>query len=307
MRPSLEARAPAPPHWKRLNVKPVVRPPGSPPPDRDPYGVGTRRHEPVGQRLGQRAEHDAGQEMADQVAGGHRGRLQAVEDRAGRRRHVHRAESPVVVGNVGVDGRLHREGRVGMGVVEDHVDAPDALRRRTGEVDEDVLVVDGHLRLDQDRSAVETVAPRLVPVNPVGYLADGAPHRLLGPADDLVGERIDGVEVELVHEAEQGPGAHVVAGSLGVEIAHGLVGGAHVGPDDGDQVLVDGAAVVQLHDRDPETLLVDLAGLGGEDPSPDVGGVAGVGEVGHLSALLEDRRHHRYVVLSGRRSSTDRW
>ena len=44
---------------------------------------------------------------------------------------------------------------------------------------------------------------------------------------------------------------------------------------------------VQLHDRDAQTLLVHLTGLGGEDPSPDVGCVTGVSEVRHLDTFLK--------------------
>ena len=208
---------------------------------------------------------------------------------------MHRTEGPVVVGNVGADGGLHGERGVGVGVVEDHVDAAGALRRGTGEVDENVLVFDGYGRSDQD-GFLETVAPGFMPMNPVGDLADGLPHRLLGAGDYLIRKRIYGVEVELIHEAQQRPGPHIVAGGLGVKVAYGFVGRPHVGPDDRDQVLVDFALVVELHNRDSQPFLVHLPGLGGEDSSPDVGGVTGVGEIGHLAAVFEDRRHYRYVV-----------
>ena len=90
--------------------------------------------------------------------------------------------------------------------------------------------------------------------------------------------------------------AGVVAGGLGVEVAHHLVGQPHVGADHFQQDGVGFARVEQLHDGDPKPLLVDLPGLGGQDAAADVRGVAGVGEERHKPPGPEDRRGDGDVV-----------
>ena len=55
-------------------------------------------------------------------------------------------------------------------------------------------------------------------------------------------------------------------------------------------------AGVELHDRDEQAFLVDLARLGGEHVAADVGGVARRGEERHAVVAAEDRRADRHVV-----------
>ncbi len=208
---------------------------------------------------------------------------------------MHGSEGSLVVGDFGADCRLHGEGGVGVGVVEDHVDPPPALGRGAGEVDVNVPVLDGHRHLDPDR-LLEPVAPGLVLVATVGDRLDRPAHRLLGAVHYLPSDRIDGVKIELVHELEERPGAHLVAGGLCVQVAHRLVGSAHVGPDQLDEVLVDLSGAEQFHDGQSQPLLINLSGLGGEDPAPYVGRVAGVGEIADDSPSPEHRGCNRDVV-----------
>ena len=153
------------------------------------------------------------------------------------------------------------------------------------------------VRVDRDLDRLlEAVAPDLVAVDAVGEGADRLAQGALGAGDDLVGQRIDALQPELVHHRQQRPPADVVAGGLGVEIADRLVREADVGADDLQQLVVRLAAVEELRHRDAQPLLVDLVRLAGEDLTADVRRVAEVAEVGDDAPLAEDRRQHREVV-----------
>ncbi len=95
--------------------------------------------------------------------------------------------------------------------------------------------------------------------------------------------------------------ADVVARHLRPQVADRLVRHAHVGADHPDERLVRLAAPHQVHDRDPDALLVDLVRAAAVDAAADVGRVAAGGEEGDHAAAVEDRRHDRHVVdLAGR-------
>src|SRR5439155_1895375 len=117
----------------------------------------------VRHRLGQRAENQARQEMPDQMPRTDRSGEGRVEDAPLWRRHVDRAEAAFVVRDLRGDGRLDGETGVGVGVIEDHVDAIPALRRTPGVVHQQLVTVDRYLRLDEDR-LLEAVTPELVVV-----------------------------------------------------------------------------------------------------------------------------------------------
>ena len=198
-------------------------------------------------------------------------------------------------GTSGRDRRFQREGGVALGVVQHHVDAAPALRRRSGEIDVDLVPSDRDSRHDHDR-LLEPVAPDLVPVDPIREGADRLAQGALGAGDDLVGQRIDTLQSELVHHRQQRPPADVVAGGLGVEIADRLVRETDVGADDLQQLLVRLAPVEELRHRDTQPLLVDLVRLAREDLTADVRRVTEIAEVADDPALAENRRDHREVV-----------
>ena len=133
-------------------------------------------------------------------------------------------------------------------------------------------------------------------IDAVGEGADGLAQGALGAGDDLVGQRIDTLQAELVHHRQQGSPADVVAGGLRVEIAHRLVRETDVGADDLQQLLVRLAAVEELRHRDAQPLLVDLVRLTREDLTADVRRVTEVAEVADDPAFTENRRDHREVV-----------
>ena len=132
-------------------------------------------------------------------------------------------------------------------------------------------------------------------------LADGLPHGALRAADDLVGQRLQPLEAELVHELQQPLAADGTAGDLGVKIAEDHLRQARVLADQRDERLVGTAGVVELQDGNLQAFLVDLARLRRQHVAADVGGVAGRRKEGDAPVAAEDRRADRHVVeVAGR-------
>ena len=266
-----------------------------PVPDADPDRIGAAGDHPLREHLSEGAEDHPGQEVADDVPRRHRRRFDAVEDRTLRRGHMHRQECAVVVRHVRADRGLDREARVGVGVVEDDVDPPPRLRRRSGKVDVDVLVADGHRGADADRLIV-AVGPRLGGPRAVREVADGVAHGAFRAVDDGVAEILDVGHVEFVEEGHQRFRADDIGGHLRVEVADGLARGAHVGPDHLQEKLIGLPRRHQLADGDAQPLLVHLTRLAGEQAAADVRGMAGGGEIRDRASASEDGGDHRHVV-----------
>src|SRR6185369_14751599 len=101
---------------------------------------------------------------------------------------------------------------------------------------------------------------------------------------------------ELVHHLDQAAAADLVAGRQRVEVAHNLDRFAHVGGDDVGQRAVYLAFAGEVHQRDVEAFLVDLAGVGAHAAAADVDDVAGRGEQRDHLAAPEGRRDEGEVV-----------
>ena len=74
-------------------------------------------------------------------------------------------------------------------------------------------------------------------------------------------------QLDLVQQFEEPPRPDLVAGGLGVEIANRLVGRSDVDSDDVEELAVGLAGHEELHDRDPQSLLVHLGRLAREHVS----------------------------------------
>ena len=118
---------------------------------------------------------------------------------------------------------------------------------------------------------------------------------------DLIGERLELREPELVHELRESPASDVAAHHLRVEVAQDQVGQARVGLDEADERLVRPSLLVELHDRDEQAFLVRIACLGGIDASADIHHVAGGREQRHAVQPAEHRCTDRDVVEMSRR------
>ena len=109
---------------------------------------------------------------------------------------------------------------------------------------------------------------------------------------DGVGEAVDLVEVIFVEEFQQFAPHDIVRRDHGLEIAEHLGRQAHGSCDDIEDILVGNAGLVQLHDREANAFLEDVAGLRMQRPSADIRQMRDRAGIGHDPALLEDRRDH---------------
>ena len=203
----------------------------------------------------------------------------------------------MVVGEIGVERAPDREGRIGVGVVEHHVDAVRARLRRAGEVDQDVarVGIDGERALENDLGAAGNVEPALAAIGAALELADRVPRGALGPRDYLVRQRVDVVEPVPVAEDAQPLRADPSARYLRREVAHHLVRRAHVVADNVVQQRVGLARLVELRAGDPEPLLVNVARARADAVAADIGVVDGRSEESDRAALAEHRGQHRDV------------
>ena len=132
-------------------------------------------------------------------------------------------------------------------------------------------------------------------IRPVRQFEDGRPHGGLTAALDLAREVGEIGQSVILHEDQQPVLHEIERHDLGVEIAHRLVGRAHVLADQRDQSLVGLPRRHHLHRRDLQPLLEDLARLGAADLATDVGHVCRRGTEGDQPAVSEDRLGQRHV------------
>ena len=104
--------------------------------------------------------------------------------------------------------------------------------------------------------------------------------------EDVLGEIVEMLELELVHHVDQPAAADLVAGDQRIDVADHLDRLAHVGGDQVDQPLVDLAAVDDLGDGDVDPLLVDLLGGADDAAAADIDHVQRVGEEADRLAAL---------------------
>ncbi len=239
--------------------------------------------------------------MPDEVPRRHRCGFETVEDAALRGQHLDRPERAGVVRDLWGQRRLHGERRVGPCVVQHHVDAVRRLRGRAGIVDCHPVTANRHQDAKGQVLLAEPIRAHLGRILPIGKGGKRSTQRLLRPRHDLGRHRVDAVEVELLHEPQKAARAHLVARHLGIDVAHRLVRGPNIGPDQSLQRPVGPAPAQQLEDREPQPLLEDLGRRGGQYPAADVGRMAAAGKPGHQPPVAKDRCGHGDVVDLSRR------
>ncbi len=146
-------------------------------PDRRPAAVGLH---PVRQHLGQGAEDQRRDGVADQVARGPAAVARGFRMEPAGAASVHGMAQPSLLGEAGSSRHFKRVQAVGDAVVRGHVDAVLHLRRGAGVVDVDAVVVDVHGGT-QDDVAVNAVQHHLGGVDAVRHGADRLAHVGFGP------------------------------------------------------------------------------------------------------------------------------
>ena len=168
------------------------------------------------------------------------------------------------------------------------------MRRRALEIDLDGVALDGELHRIAQRGA-ERIVPDLRGVDAVRQRGDRLAHRLLGAALQHGGERFEIVDAVFVHERGQPFGADRVRGHERMDVAQHLRGIAHVLGEQREQVLVRHARAEQLHRRDLDAFLEDLARLQRILGAADVADVADRADEADQPAVAEHRREHRDI------------
>ena len=153
---------------------------------------------------------------------------------------------------------------------------------------------DGELHRIAQRRA-EWIVPDLGGVDAVGDRGDRLAHRLLGTALQHGGERFEIVDAVLAHERGQALGADRVRGDEGMHVAQHLRGIAHVLGEQREQVLVRHARAEQLHRRDLDAFLENLACLERVLRAADVAHVTDRADEADELTIAEHRRQRRDV------------
>jgi hypothetical protein len=117
------------------------------------------------------------------VASAHRRGKFAVENAALRRIDFHRAETPLVIGEVRRDGTFQRVSGIGHAVGEGHIDAAIDLGGGPSEINAELGTVNGDGNGDGDRF-IEAVDENFMPVRAVWNLVDGLAHGVFGGGDN---------------------------------------------------------------------------------------------------------------------------
>src|SRR5665213_135971 len=227
--------------------------------------------------------------MADQVTGRYGRRLDTIQDRPHRSRYMNRAKRPFVVRHERTDGSFNRERGIRVRIVQYHVDATSTLRRRSCEVDENVLVFHGYGHANTNW-LFEAVAPRFVFIATIRDLANRGSQRFFGARDNLVRERVSRSEVELIHQLQQAACAHRIRRRLSVQIADSLLRCAYVRSNNLDKVSLRRTTIEELHDRNTQTLFEHFVCLGRKNAAADIRSMTRIGEITHDLLSLEDRR-----------------
>ena len=207
------------------------------------------------------------------------------------------ARLPVLLGSSGLRQDADREGRIGVGVVEHDVDAARGLRRRAGEIDQDLarIGIDGHGRFQRDDLSAGHIERAFATERAGLELGNRCAGRRLRARDDLVGQFLDVDETIALAHRDQPLACRLPARHLRGEIAEHGVGRPHVRLDHGVQHRARLASVVELQRRNPEAFFMHVAGAGADAVAADVGVMNGRADIGEDAVAVEDRRQHRDV------------
>ena len=278
-------------------LRPVVHTPH----DRGADAEEVTRREPIGDARGQRLPHQVGDKGHRLPVGGGGSGRDGVEDRAGCRQDLERAEAAVAGGAVGVCHGLQDCPRGGDGGAPGRVYRALRLLPRPSQVYDKLVVGDLHCRLHRDRGirypvVVDGIA-RLE--GPVRELLQLQPGQLL-PLRHYSGDRIeDKPDPKLVAELLDPPGGHPQSGGVSLHIPEGHHGCPHVCPDHLHHRPNNLPGLEELNRREDHPLLVYLGRVGGPAPKVHPAQLAPVAldrRESHEPFRYEDRHHQGDVV-----------
>ena len=239
----------------------------------------------VGDDLRQRPHNGVEDAVAHDTAGRTGGRQKRVEDGAlgnddGDRPHVALAVRDLLAADA-ADGAVGARFNHGDGAV----DGRRNLRRSAGEIDDDLAALDAEGNYDLQRLGMlaEAVDVVSVAVFTVGNRLDLSQHHALGLVLKFFEVGMQECGAVLFYQPLEPLFADVAGGELGPEVAHHMDRIARIFFDYLEQRPNGLAALVELEERQPQPLLVDLGGVDGDATGSDAADVAVMGHGGGVA------------------------
>ena len=265
-----------------------------PPPESDladhPFGSGGNG---VGQSRSQGLEQHLAEPHRDFPAPDDGSRPAGVHGRTRRSDHLDQLVQALVDRNVRVQQAFQNVDAGGEGLRQVAVHGRRPLPVRSGEVEPDAAAVQRHPGLQVNGPVADPVVvqPPLGFERPPGQALQFGPGAILRVLQQLVDVEVQGVASVTVEQGREAPHSHVVGGDLRPKVSGNLLFRPHVGQEQLPDLAVDLAAGDQLHHRQNEPLLVDLAkgADAGRGASAHVHVMAGVGDVTGQLVPVEER------------------
>ena len=170
------------------------------------------------------------------------------------------------------------------------------MRRGAGVIDRRLIGFDRKPAVDAHGPGAEAVVVEAVfeLVSAIGDGTDACPHHALGVVLERFHLRFDAWLSVLDGRLEQTPHSDVVGRDLRGEVSAALLGRAHVGENNPQNLIVDLSLLEQLHRREAQSLLIDLPRQRhrARRHAADIGVMrTGRQVVGRFSVFNENRRH----------------
>ncbi len=157
------------------------------------------------------------------------------------------------------------------------------------------LIADGGRARQRDRRVV-AIGDHAVGPCALRQLGDLGHDRGVGTRTDVLGERIERVELELVHHLDQTLDADIIAGCERIDVADGVDRQPRVGANDRHQRFVDAALLQDLQERNVKPFHEDVGGVGAEADAADVHQMRGAREETNQAAFVKAGRGDDEVV-----------
>ncbi|OPZ04004.1 MAG: hypothetical protein BWZ08_02791 [candidate division BRC1 bacterium ADurb.BinA292] len=252
-----------------------------------------RGHHPTGQDLGESAEDGVDRTEAGDAA--HRGGAghDDIDDGPFGGDDPQRPEHPGGVGQFLAEQRANAGGRDRGRIGERAVDRAAHLRAGAGEVGGQLVALHRQRHLDADRRPADAVAVQIIgeavlAVGPGGDLGAQNPLRVVDEPAGAFAERRQTVAADdFVDVAFAGHAGR----DLGLQVAEGHFGDAHIGPQESKERGVGLAAAIELEPRDAQAFLKDLgvvAGGAARHAAADIQVMRGGDGERHALVLPED-------------------
>jgi hypothetical protein len=184
---------------------------------------------------------DAGKQMTGQLSRAAGGRKARIENAAFGRRDGDGLIRSFVARRERIERAFHRVDRIGVGVVEDAVDAAIDLRRGAGVVDVHPVAGDRHGARDAGQVVVKSIGFQLRPIDAVGHRDNGAAHGGIGARVQHAAQLLQVDQPDVIEKFHDPPDADFICDHLRLEVAENLARDPDIGEQELRQLIFDRA------------------------------------------------------------------